>query len=627
MAVVVVPDSQAPPPDESEQTSAPDNTEQVTSTVQVDDTATVAPTSNPNQVNQDQTAVVTVTAVANANTGSNTEVDEAPDLGGSQQPADVATGNATAVGSDDENVVTQSANVVLSDQAQANLLQIALIFNIGVALANSGFNTVESAAGGSGTSGVIGSGNASATGLDIDQYITQAARENGDAETDAHAAQMAISLSMGLAVANSGANAVTGTGVSGSGGSIGSGNASATGNDSLTDIEQYAELLGVDQSTLNVTQRATVLNVGFALANSGLNDISAVAGGLLTASDDDDDAMTTELFAMLLPALLQSYGYGPAQGSISSGDATAVGNQSQTFTRQVAMAASSGDGIVDITQDVLVANMGAAAANTGGNSLGSVRTLDPETASAVVMMAVFMSHLLSLVHQEANASALSATSQGIDIPFQGLILRLDGTFEGLDTQVSQGGAQANIRQVSIIVSLGVSTANTGGNVTVSETQQGNIVNALRAGDGIAVLALDDNGNVVSSGNAEAGNNQVVVICQRLNADDIDCLAPPTTTTPPTTIPDPVDPVDATAPESTVPIPGRPTTTSTTSTPSAIGPPANGSIPPSGFGNPTVLTGTLPATGGRTDGPLVIGAITILIGGVMVMLTREKRYQS
>ena len=75
---------------------------------------------------------------------------------------------------------------------------------------------------------------------------------------------------------------------------------------------------------------------------------------------------------MLLPALLQSYGYGPAQGSINTGDATAVGNDSETFgIRQVAMAASSGDGQVDIVQNVLVANMGAAAANTGGNTLGN----------------------------------------------------------------------------------------------------------------------------------------------------------------------------------------------------------------------------------------------------------------
>ena len=236
---------------------------------------------------------------------------------------------------------------------------------------------------------------------------------------------------------------------------------------------------------------------------------------------------------MLLPALLQSYGYGPGQGSISSGDATAVGNESQTFTKQVALAAASGDGVVDIVQDVLVANMGAAGANTGGNTIGSVRTLDPDTARAVVTMAAFMAQLLAIVHQSASSTALAAQSQGIEIPFGNLILTLDGAFDGLDTAVAQGGARANIRQVSIVVSLGIAQANTGLNTTVSETQsaQGNRINGGAAGDAVVVLALDAAGNVVSTGRADAASGQVVTICQRLNADDVACLAPPTTTTP------------------------------------------------------------------------------------------------
>ncbi len=458
-----------------------------------------------------------------------------PDQGGSQQPAEVDSGDATAVGSDDENVITQAADIVLTEGARANVVQVALILNIGVALANSGANIVGSTPGGSGTSGQIGTGDASATGLDIGQYITQAARENGDENTDAHATQITISLWMGVAGANSGTNVISGTGVAGSGGSVGSGNASATGNESLTEIEQYADILGVDQSTINVTQQATVLNVGFALANSGLNDVSGVASGLLTASEADDDAVAQELFAMLLPALLQSYGYGPAQGSIDTGNATAVGNDSETFIRQVAMAASSGDGQVDIVQNVLVANMGAAAANTGGNTLGNIRTLDPETANAVVTMAAFMSELLAQVHRSANDTAFEARSVGIEIPFQGLILRLDGAFEGLDTEVEQGGTRANVRQVSIVVSLGIAYANSGGNITSSETNQGNSVNGLQAGDALAVLALDADGNIIGTGDAAAGNNDIVVVsCQRINADDVDCLAPPTTTTPPAT---------------------------------------------------------------------------------------------
>ena len=298
-ATVVV-TTEAPPDTQAETTTTGVTAEGTTtseatvtaerSTATVDDSVETS-TSNPNQIDQDQTVVIAATVVADANTGSNTIVDGQADQGGSQQPAEVDSGDATAVGSDDENIITQAADIVLIEGARANVVQVALILNIGVALANSGGNIVGSTPGGSGTSGQIGTGDASATGLDIGQYITQAARENGDENTDAHASQIAISLWMGVAGANSGTNVISGTGVAGSGGSVGSGNASATGNESLTEIEQYANILGVDQSTINVTQQATVLNVGFALSNTGLNDVSGVASGLLTASEADDDAV------------------------------------------------------------------------------------------------------------------------------------------------------------------------------------------------------------------------------------------------------------------------------------------------------------------------------------------------
>lgn len=585
-----------------------------------DDFVESVPPTNPVQSDQDQTAVVTATVVADADTGSNlvTSDGSAP---GSSLPAEIDSGDATAVGSDDQNVIGQGAQVVLTDQATANLLQIALVINIGAALANTGLNSVA-APGGSGAvgaAGAIATGNAAATGLDIEQYITQVARQNADDDTDAASSQVAISLWMGLAIANTGTNAVVGTGVAGSGGAVGSGDASATGNESLTEIEQYAAILGVDQSTTNITQRATVVNVGFALANSGLNDVSNTASGLLTASENDDDTIAQQLFAMLLPAMLQSYGYGPAHGTIATGDATAVGNDSETFVRQVALAAASGDGQIDIVQDVLVANMGAAAANTGGNSLGSVRPLDQETADAVVMMAAFMAEMLSLVHQSASTASLNAHQQGIEIPFQGLILRLDGSFEGLDTEVAQGGTQARVRQVSVIVSLGIAQANTGGNVTQTENdvQQGAAVNQLRAGDAIAVLAVDENGNVITSGDATAGNTEVVVICQRINADDVDvdCLAPPTTTTTTTTIPN--------GPSTTV----GPSITEPPVVPGATDPPPGTTVPPpggQGLRPPvTAPAGTLPATG-RSSVPLVaVGMSALLVGCVLVLATRKR----
>jgi hypothetical protein len=555
------PTAQATDPPTEPATAAPAGTESSNDSVVagpqvVDATTTVAISSTTNaQVVQDQSAVVTATLVANANSGSNTETDN--QSGGGQLPALIDTGDATAVGSLDANVVTQGADITLQDQAVANVVQVALILNLGVAFANSGYNGVSSTPGSGGITAGVTTGDANATGLDIGQYITQAARETGDDATDAHAGQLAISLFLGIGTANSGLNAVAGTGVgTGSGGAVNAGDASATGNLSTTDINQYAQLLGEDSSQLNVTQRATVLNVGFALANSGINDISGVAGGLLSADPSDDNDYAQDLFAMLLPALLQSYGYGPAAGSITTGDATAVGNDSDTFVRQVALAASSGDGVVDIVQDVLVANMGAAGANTGGNVLGGgIQTLNAEDASSIVMMAAFMSEMLALVHDSANGATMDAVSRGIDVPFQGILLRLDATFQGLDTSTtSTTGAQANMRQVTVVVTLGLANANSGNNTTQSVTQ-GNTVNGVQSGDAVQVLALDDAGNIIGAGPADAGNAATNVICQRINADDIDCLEPPPPTDPPvsttTTTPTTVTPTTVAVPPTSV----------------------------------------------------------------------------
>ena len=159
---------------------------------------------------------------------------------------------------------------MLTEQAVANLLQVALILNIGAALANSRHQRRRvSTPGGNGITGAIDTGNATAVGNDMAQYITQAARATGDENTDDAAKQLAMSLWMGLANANTGINSATGTGVAGSGGAIGSGDAAAIGNQSLTDVLQQAALNGSGTSEINVEQYATIMNIGFALANSG----------------------------------------------------------------------------------------------------------------------------------------------------------------------------------------------------------------------------------------------------------------------------------------------------------------------------------------------------------------------
>ena len=441
---------------------------------------------------------------------------------------------------------------MLTDQAVANILQIALIINIGAALANSGINDIFSTPGGSSNPGAIGTGDATAIGNDTDQYVTQAARTEATQEMDDFANQLAISLWLGLAQANSGLNAITGTGVSGSGGSVGAGDATAIGNDSLTAISQRAAAVGSGTSQTDITQRATVLNLGFALANSGLNSISGVAGGLLSASDADDDAVAEDLFAMLLPALLQSYGYGPGAGSgaVNTGDATAIGNQSETYVAQIAAAASSGDGLNSIVQEVLVANMGAAGANTGANTLGSARaSLDPQTAEAVVKMAAFLASML-VDRPPGDGQHGTATAEpghrdplrGPDLPDLRGARRVrhgaderDGRPRPHPSDLHR--AQPRCRHVEQRLQRRRHRAGAGtgprldGVRRTSRRRQLGARRDRRSGDrcgrrhgGRCHQQPATPSTPVTS---MAGNvDNLVIICQRINSEDVDCLAPP-----------------------------------------------------------------------------------------------------
>jgi LPXTG-motif cell wall-anchored protein len=567
---------------------------------------TPTPTTNA-QHTAEQATVITGTQVAVADTGGNATVDEQhPTGGGGVAPVGgaVDTGRADAIGSRDENTVVQQADVVLTGDAVANLLQIALILNIGAALANSGANGVVSTPGGSSNPGQIATGSATAVGNDVGAYLTQAVNAEATSAVDDDASQLAVSMFLGLAVANSGANSVTGNGAAGSGGAIGTGDAQAIGNDSITEITQQAILLGGDAAEINVIQRATVLNLGFAVANSGLNDISGVAGSLLAASDDEDDQLAQQLFAMLLPALLSSYGYGAGSGSVAAGDATAVGNRSETYVQQVVGAAASGDGVVNVVQDALVANVGGAVANSGLNALGSGRELDPATASAVVQMAAFLANILARVHHSSDAaSTLAATDESIEIPFGDLLLTLNGTLGGIDTELSSGGSRANIRQISVVISLGIAEANSGRNAvgTVSSTQLLAAVNSV----------LPD---VITTGDADARNAAIVQICQRINAADVECLAPP----------DPVDPVDPAGP--TDPVLPAAIDEPTTIVVIDVAPTPATATRPQGLRSASAraVPSSLAATGSETQGLLVVSGSLVLAGGAMVLLTRRRR---
>ena len=599
--------------------------------------AAVTTTTNA-QVTQGQQTVITGTQVAGANTGGNLTVVDQPNTGVTQPPNNaIDTGPVDAIGTQDVNTVAQGADVTLTGNAVANLIQLALILNFGAADANSGTNAAL-AADGSSVDGSLTTGGASAVGNAIASYITQAANANADSALNDDTSQQALSLFLGLAVSNSGLNSILGNGAIGTGGSIDSGSAQAIGNQSVTDITQWAKLMGADDSVINVLQRATVLNLGFALANSGLNDISGVAGSLLSASDADDDALAEQLFAMLLPALLSQYGYGTGgAGQIATGGAQAIGNQSYTGVLQTAGVTASGDGVVNMVQDVLVANEGGALANTGLNTIGGVRSLDPESAKAVVQMAAFLSAILSKIHHSSSAGdKLAAESQGIDIPFGDFILHLDANLGSLDTTFMAGNARANVRQITVVISFGMARSNSGGNVaaTMSDTSVLSALNAvmptLLAANGVAP-------EMIGTGNADAGNHTLVQICQKINADDVTCLAPP----PPPADDPPVDSPDTPVadnpgtPVSTAPAVVAPTDGSVepTQQPQALGPRPEGFSPAAVIGEPanfavapTVTNPTqhLPSTGVNVDDFMSSGFVLLMVGGSLLLVRRRRR---
>jgi hypothetical protein len=606
-------DTEAAPPASTSSGDQSGSSADPTTTVAAPAAGVDAPTTthNPVQIDSSETAIVNGTQVANADTGNNATHDETsnPPVPG-QQPNAIDTGDADAIGSDDTNVVNQQAQVQLAEQAVANLLQVALILNIGAALANSGINDAVSTPGGNGISGAIDSGNATAVGNDMAQYITQAARATGDENTDDAAKQLAVSLWMGLANANSGINSVTGNGTAGSGGAIGSGDASAIGNQSLSDVLQQASLTGSGTSQVNVAQYATIMNIGFALANSGVNDITGVASGLLAAGDSQtQNDMAVDLFSMLLPALMQSFTGTAGSGSIGTGDATAIGNRSETYVHQIAEAAASGDGIASIIQDVLVANVGAAGANTGGNTLGGrYADLDPAAAKAVVTLAAFLSQMLALVHTQSASAALAMQEQGMEIPFGDIVLQVQGQMQGLDTTLNGvTGSQANIRQVTIILSLGIAQSNTGLNRAIGVDQANAIAATVNARP--------------TTGDALAANEGLVIICQRRNADDIACLEPPEETTTTTTVPE--TSTTAVAPPTSV---AEPAAGGTVDNPPAAGPDA-----PHGFALPvprsssTADQAPLPSTGSGVADVLLYAGMVTGLGCLLMIAARRRRY--
>lgn len=311
-----------------------------------------------------QSASVSGTAIAIATTGGNiVESQGTTGATGGGGPTWCANRPATAVGSMDSTAVNQQVVTALSDSATASVSQYVIVFNIGAAFAVLGANGVASSSG----NGSLATGDVMVVGNSSSNYVTQAA--TGDAGTGGSdtVAEDADVFVVGVAVASSGGNLiVTVLGATPTGGTISTGGATAIGNQSVTDVTQTATAIGSGTADITIDQRAVVLNLGIALASSGLNSVGGLAQELITNPTGDT---AKDLMAMLLPGLVAAGTTSPsAGGAVGTGNATVIGNRSTTLIDQSAIGTASGDGSVGISQQVVVANVGAAVADTGSNA-------------------------------------------------------------------------------------------------------------------------------------------------------------------------------------------------------------------------------------------------------------------
>jgi LPXTG-motif cell wall-anchored protein len=550
----------------------------------------------------EQTATITGTAIAVATSGGNVNIatgSQSDD--GDDQPAILGTGDASARGSLDQTGVVQEATAVLSGGATADITQVVLVFNIGAALANSGLNVI----GGAGSNGSqISTGSATAIGNDAASYMTQAATADASSNTSDTASQLAVNLRIGVAVADSGNNVVVVEGPGGSvGGVIDTGAANATGNQSLTEIVQRAFATGSGAAHLTIEQRATVINLGLAIANSGINTVRGLAGSLINAPDE---FIARELFALILPALLASVSAGDgtgAGGTILAGDATAIGNSSKTYIDQNAVATASGDGTASISQDVIVANVGAAVANTGANQLGSgaaePAALDAEGMRIATELGQFLTGLLEEIERWNMVPGAAPLNLALQLPFGDLVIGLDASIGGSSETISDAtsSAHARIRQVTAIISIGISRANSGFNAT-----------SLQAGTlaAVSAVATASGASSITTGDATATNMNLVIVCQKDDAEGYECLRPADTVDPV----DPAGPVDPVDPIQTASGGG------TQSRPAAF---ASAGRTPAGA---TSASRPLPATGADVELLLIVGGALVVVGGLLTRLRRR-----
>lgn len=496
-------------------------------------------------------------AAANTTDGSNSGVGIAL----------VVTGDASATGGATDDAISQKALVKAIGTGEIEIIQIALIVNLGVGVANTGGNQATGldvvnvigidqsagAAGGAGGiatngltaandasgHGMIATGDATAVGNANDVRVTQAA--DVAAGTGVVASDQTTDVrSLGIAYGNTGLNLVIGNAVlqivlvdqSAAGGAAGStasatnaatagniatglaaittGSAGAVGNASSTGIEQLAVADAGDGGFVSILQRALVLNLGIALANSGMN--TATGNQSLNIVDVQQQSIAGAFWASL-QSLFGGAGWlglpGESSNAVSAsntsdgaalvttGDASATGLASTTRVGQQATGSAAGGGRALVTQEATVTNGGLAIANTGGNDAAGLLALNAVIAGQWAGLGDFLAGYLDQLGTGATTASPATSSWTLgdvlvdlfgeihadDVLIDGFgalsggqveaaiaqALGFADGFDGIASTGPGGGPRIRVRQVTGTLTINLGIASTGGNTAETAT--------------------------------------------------------------------------------------------------------------------------------------------------------------
>jgi hypothetical protein len=460
-------------------------------------------------------------------------------------------------------VIAQTASAIVTDSAKVTIYQLALVLNVGLALAQSGGNAASAVPSDSQDLASISTGNAAATGLQASTAVTQVVNL---LDTDETTIQSVSVVNVGLGAANTGGNLAIVNHTPGApaaaiaiqwqpaSAAVDTGTATAVGLASNTTIVQVAIGTASDDGTIHISQRAIVLNFGAALALSGDNGADAANQAFVSAVVR---ALVAALVGDPFGASALDPGSSPISGSsIFTGSSTAVGDSSTTSIQQTAVGSVTGDHSVDASQTAAVANVGVALANSGANNAGGSGSNELAATSTDPAVDQIVQSILALIGAPGDEASWYTT---LDVGTA--LLQSFGELHTVDTMVSpEDGmattAGATIRQVTGIVNLLFAFAHSGNNQATTSTDQQNGTTdpadpplesaSVRSSTiGASDVSASADGPVslattlsIVTGDATAvGSHSTVKVCQLINAPQTICDPPsdpgtgPTTTTP------------------------------------------------------------------------------------------------